>query len=434
MKHLFIALLFGSLALFAKPVLAVENQVICKCTRDSDGRVSEYPLTAGACQNVIDQVIGSKCVITYPGYCWCKTGPTGVCENHTNDAAGNLIKTQSDCDSYCSSRGKTWSSIHYDSTYINWNNKYTYEQGCKPTYCWCKNPNGTCENHAELPIKDDTACQQYCTGRGAGWSKIAFDTSYINHSLEDQCNQKACWCQNSVSLECKNLGTSGYGIQETCSLDCSKVDNTREWKMLAWDGATVDYTKIPAAQGGCLQDNSLIRGWCWCKTASDLCEKVTVDATGKAIVDEQSCNIACAVKGKMLRFDTTGRDLTKDDICKAAIQASDQAAKDAAEIEAKAKESLNQLKLGAKRSLSRMNFNSAAEIIGQLIKVLTVFMGMIAFALYLYAGALWMGAMGNSEQIEKAKNIIVWTTMGVGAVLASSILAQFLFHDVLKVI
>lgn len=99
-----------------------------------------------------------------------------------------------------------------------------------------------------------------------------------------------------------------------------------------------------------------------------------------------------------------------------------------------APDKIAELKAQAAKDLNKFKFANLAEIIGQLVKFEVAFMGAFAFAFYLYAGILWMVAMGNSEQIEKAKNIFVWTTMGVGAALASVVLVRFLFHDVLKVI
>lgn len=66
--------------------------------------------------------------------------------------------------------------------------------------------------------------------------------------------------------------------------------------------------------------------------------------------------------------------------------------------------------------------------IGQIIRVLTAFMGSILLVLYIYAGALWMTAAGNSEQADKAKQIFVWATLGIVVVLASYIIADFLFN------
>ncbi|HLD60530.1 MAG TPA: pilin, partial [Patescibacteria group bacterium] len=71
--------------------------------------------------------------------------------------------------------------------------------------------------------------------------------------------------------------------------------------------------------------------------------------------------------------------------------------------------------------------DTVRTLIGQVIRVLTAFMGSILLVLYIYAGVLWMTAAGNSEQVDKAKQIFVWSTLGIVVVLGSYIIADFIF-------
>lgn len=78
-------------------------------------------------------------------------------------------------------------------------------------------------------------------------------------------------------------------------------------------------------------------------------------------------------------------------------------------------------------SLNQSKFTSAEQVIGQIVKIMLSFVGSIALALYIGAGILWMTALGNSERIDKAKSIFVWTTLGLVIMLASYFIVQFLF-------
>lgn len=79
--------------------------------------------------------------------------------------------------------------------------------------------------------------------------------------------------------------------------------------------------------------------------------------------------------------------------------------------------------------LGNITFN---DLIGRVVKGLMSFMGMILFVFYIYAGLLWMLASGNDEQITKAKNILVWATLGVAVMLGSYVIVKFIFSDALK--
>lgn len=77
-------------------------------------------------------------------------------------------------------------------------------------------------------------------------------------------------------------------------------------------------------------------------------------------------------------------------------------------------------------------FSGPSQLIGQAIRLLLSFIGSIALILYIYAGILWMTAAGSSEQIEKAKQIFLWTSLGLVAMLGSYVVVRFLFGTVLN--
>lgn len=78
-------------------------------------------------------------------------------------------------------------------------------------------------------------------------------------------------------------------------------------------------------------------------------------------------------------------------------------------------------------------FGSAGvtEIFGKIITFLMFPIGMFAMVLYIWAGFLWMTAQGNSENVSKSKSILIWTTIGIVVTLASYMLVQLVFTQIL---
>ncbi len=94
---------------------------------------------------------------------------------------------------------------------------------------------------------------------------------------------------------------------------------------------------------------------------------------------------------------------------------------------------LDQIKADAKKLNQLPNgMSDPSVVIGLGIKALMMFMGAIMFLLVVYGGVLWMTAAGNSERISKAKNIIIWSALGVAVMLSSYIIVNFVFSRVLS--
>lgn len=66
-----------------------------------------------------------------------------------------------------------------------------------------------------------------------------------------------------------------------------------------------------------------------------------------------------------------------------------------------------------------------AVIIGRIIRIILSFLGLILVILIIYAGFLWMTSGGNEEKIMKAKKIIGTAIVGLGIVLLSYAIANF---------
>lgn len=86
----------------------------------------------------------------------------------------------------------------------------------------------------------------------------------------------------------------------------------------------------------------------------------------------------------------------------------------------------------ASGSLNPARINQPTDLINKAIKMLMAFIGSISLVLYVYAGILWLSAGGASERVDKAKKVIVWTTLGVVVMLISYILVSFVFNVIPK--
>ncbi len=70
-----------------------------------------------------------------------------------------------------------------------------------------------------------------------------------------------------------------------------------------------------------------------------------------------------------------------------------------------------------------------SAIIGRFIGIpLGILLGSVSLALYIIAGFIWMTAAGNSEKTQQAQQMVVWTSLGVAAILASYMLVRLVFQ------
>ena len=60
------------------------------------------------------------------------------------------------------------------------------------------------------------------------------------------------------------------------------------------------------------------------------------------------------------------------------------------------------------------------------------FSGAIAVALLVWAGMLYVTAMGQQEQMEKAKKTIIWTIIGLLAMIFAYVIIQFVISTFLE--
>lgn len=68
------------------------------------------------------------------------------------------------------------------------------------------------------------------------------------------------------------------------------------------------------------------------------------------------------------------------------------------------------------------------RLVGTIIKAALSFLGIVFFGLVLYAGFLWMRAMGNTEHVTKAKEMLESAVIGLVLILSAYALANFVFE------
>ena len=90
-------------------------------------------------------------------------------------------------------------------------------------------------------------------------------------------------------------------------------------------------------------------------------------------------------------------------------------------------------KTAAKEKLNPANFDNLNKAFGRVIGFFAAGIGSFALALYIWAGFLWMTAMGNSDRIEKAKDTIVWTSLGAAVILSAYVIVSFVFTSIVPV-
>ncbi|MFH1564696.1 MAG: hypothetical protein ABIC82_02480 [bacterium] len=72
--------------------------------------------------------------------------------------------------------------------------------------------------------------------------------------------------------------------------------------------------------------------------------------------------------------------------------------------------------------------NTVPEIIARVVKYLLTFLGVIFIVLIVYAGFIYMTAMGESDKISSAKNIIISASIGLAIILASYSFTYFILQ------
>ncbi len=76
--------------------------------------------------------------------------------------------------------------------------------------------------------------------------------------------------------------------------------------------------------------------------------------------------------------------------------------------------------------------SSVPDLIGKIIAIVLSLLGIVFFLLVFYAGILWMTARGNSETVQKAKDIMQAAIIGLVIVMASYAISKFVFTSLVS--
>ena len=71
-------------------------------------------------------------------------------------------------------------------------------------------------------------------------------------------------------------------------------------------------------------------------------------------------------------------------------------------------------------------------VIASIIKALLSFLGVIFFLLVIYGGFMWMTAQGNEAQVDKAKKIIINSTIGLVIIMLAYAITWFIIYQVIE--
>ena len=82
-------------------------------------------------------------------------------------------------------------------------------------------------------------------------------------------------------------------------------------------------------------------------------------------------------------------------------------------------------KAGKTAGFKKATETTFAETVGQIVNAALSFVGIIFTVLMVYAGYLWMTARGEESQIEKAKNIINASIIGIIITLGAYSISNF---------
>lgn len=72
------------------------------------------------------------------------------------------------------------------------------------------------------------------------------------------------------------------------------------------------------------------------------------------------------------------------------------------------------------------------ELAAVIVNVALSLIGILFFILMLYAGILWMKAMGNTDEVSKSKEMITQAIIGLVIIMAAYAISNFVFTSLGK--
>ncbi|MBU1420966.1 pilin, partial [Patescibacteria group bacterium] len=69
-------------------------------------------------------------------------------------------------------------------------------------------------------------------------------------------------------------------------------------------------------------------------------------------------------------------------------------------------------------------------LIGKIINAALGIVGSLALVMFIYGGFMWMMAGGNTERVQKGKDTLVWTALGLVIIFSSYALVRFVLKAI----
>ena len=77
-----------------------------------------------------------------------------------------------------------------------------------------------------------------------------------------------------------------------------------------------------------------------------------------------------------------------------------------------------------------LGYTTPDLLLGTMINTVLGLVGSIALAMFIYGGFMWMTSSGNSEKVEKGKNILIWATLGLVVIFSAYAMVKFVFTGI----
>lgn len=81
-----------------------------------------------------------------------------------------------------------------------------------------------------------------------------------------------------------------------------------------------------------------------------------------------------------------------------------------------------------KNPLEKAGVKTPQDLIGQVIQTFLGIVGSVALVMFIYGGFVMLLAGGNSEQVTKGKNVLIWATIGLVLIFSSYAIVKFIFE------
>jgi len=67
-------------------------------------------------------------------------------------------------------------------------------------------------------------------------------------------------------------------------------------------------------------------------------------------------------------------------------------------------------------------------LIGKIINAVLGVVGSLALVMFIYGGFTWMLAAGNTDRVQRGKNILIWATIGLVVIFSAYAIVLFVFQ------